>query len=407
MLSDMSQRVLIVPDKFKGTLTAAEAAAAIARGWSRRRPGDVLERLPMSDGGDGFGDAMSRLANARRRMVWTVDAAHRRWRSAWWWEPKARTAIIESASSIGLALLPRGRYHPFDLDTAGLAAVLLAASRAGARECLIGIGGSATNDGGFGVARALGWVFLDGAGVRLDRWTDLRRLRRIEHPARELGFDRVRVAVDVRNRLLGPAGCSRVYGPQKGLRPEDLPLAEASLSQLARVVRRQWGIDIAREPGAGAAGGLGFGLRAFLGAQIESGFDLFAREARLVWRLEGVDRVITGEGSVDRSSLMGKGVGEVVRLCEERGKPWLGLAGRLGEGMARKRMSRRFMAIVPDLADEKDAMARAGYWLEKLAEQAAESTETAGAKRAVALAPPTCDEPRARTRAEASRGRSA
>lgn len=403
----MKQRVLIVPDKFKGTLTAAEAAEAIARGWSRRRPGDVLDLLPMSDGGDGFGDAMRRLANARRRVVWTVDAAHRRLRSAWWWEPKTRTAIIESANSIGLALLPRGRYHPFDLDTAGLAAVLLAASRAGARECLIGIGGSATNDGGFGTARALGWVFLDGAGGRLDRWTDLGRLRRIEPPAEGLRFDRVRVAVDVRNRLLGPAGCSRIYGPQKGLRPEDYSLAEASLGQLARVVRHQWGIDIAREPGAGAAGGLGFGLRAFLGARLESGFDLFAREARLGRRLERVDRVITGEGSIDRSSVMGKGVGEVARLCEECGKPWLGLAGRIEEGMARKRMSRGFMAIVPDLTDEKNAMARADYWLEKLAERAAESVESRGARQALGPARPMGAKSRARTRAGAFRGRSA
>ena len=160
----MPLHVLIIPDKFKGTLTAAAAAEAIARGWRKARPHDSLDLLPMSDGGDGFGEVTSALLRARVQRVKTVDAAHRPCVARWWWEPRTRTAIIESAAVIGLAMLPPRRFHPFQLDTLGLGAVVRAAREKGGRRCLMGIGGSATNDGGFGLARALGWEFLDRSG---------------------------------------------------------------------------------------------------------------------------------------------------------------------------------------------------------------------------------------------------
>ena len=156
----MPLRVLIIPDKFKGTLTAHAAAAAIARGWRKARALDVLDLLPMSDGGDGFGEVTSALLHAKGYRVKAVDAAHRPCTAKWWWEPGSRTAIIESAAIIGLAMLPPKRFHPFQLDTLGLGAAVRAAARKGARRYLIGIGGSATNDGGFGLARSLGWQFL-------------------------------------------------------------------------------------------------------------------------------------------------------------------------------------------------------------------------------------------------------
>src|SRR3954468_21116789 len=196
-------RVLIAPDKFKGTLTASEAARAIARGWRKARPKDTLELLPITDGGDGFGQALSELWHVERRAVQTVDAAHRSIRARWWWEPSRKAAVIESAQVIGLAQLPHGRFHPFELDTRGLARVMLAALEMGTRRCVVGIGGSATNDGGFGLARALGWNFLDGAGESIERWTDLHRLARINAPARRKWFRELIVAVDVQNPLLG------------------------------------------------------------------------------------------------------------------------------------------------------------------------------------------------------------
>src|SRR5688572_10606079 len=155
----MPMKVLIIPDKFKGTLNAEEAAEAIAKGWSKIRPEDTLDILPMSDGGDGFGRVMSRLHKARMEPIQTVNAAGQRCVAQWGWDAQNRLAIIESASTAGLALLPPGKYHPFKLDSFGLGAILEAAWKSGARRCVIGIGGSATNDGGFGVARACGWKF--------------------------------------------------------------------------------------------------------------------------------------------------------------------------------------------------------------------------------------------------------
>src|SRR6266850_644353 len=156
-----AMKVLIIPDKFKGTLTAAQAASAIAAGWRRSRPDDKLDLLPMSDGGDGFGEVMSQLIGAGSQTTRTVDAAHKQCGAVWWWRAKTRSAIIESARVIGLAQLPAGKYHPFELDTQGLGNLLKAVAKKGARSCLVGVGGSATNDGGFGMARALGWQFFN------------------------------------------------------------------------------------------------------------------------------------------------------------------------------------------------------------------------------------------------------
>ncbi len=323
----MSKRVLIVPDKFKGTLTAREAADAIAAGWSARRPQDELDLLPMSDGGDGFGPVIGELLGAEARSEQTVDAAHRPCTARWWWAADRRLAVIETAQSNGLALLPKGRFHPFELDTLGTGRLLQAAIEAGARTGYLGVGGSATNDGGFGLARAMGWRFLRSDGSEIERWIELDRLAAVEPPARPDDMPRWIVATDVSNPLLGPEGATRVYGPQKGLRPEDLAAAERCLQRLAEVIHATTGFD-AGLPGCGAAGGLGFGLQAFLGAERQLGFDVFAGLSRLEERLARADLVITGEGSVDRSSLMGKGVGQLIDLCRRHGRPVIVLGGR-------------------------------------------------------------------------------
>ena len=368
----MALTVLIIPDKFKGTLTAAAAAAAIARGWRKARPGDSLSLLPMSDGGDGFGEVTRALLKARPQRVKAVDAAHRPCVAKWWWEPRTRTAIIESAAVIGLAMLLPKRFHPFQLDTRGLAAMVRAAAERGAKRCLMGIGGSATNDGGFGLARALGWEFLDRKGQSIERWTGLDQLERIRAPQGHRWFDRFVVATDVQNRLLGRRGATRIYGPQKGLRPQDFRLAERCLGRLARVVRKQFGRDFAREPGAGAAGGLGFGLRAFLGAEMQLGFDLFARQARLERRLRAADLVVTGEGAIDVSTLMGKGVGHIAQRCRQLKIPCIGLAGMVCADPGTGAFFTQARALT-ELATVAQTKARPAYWLERLAKQVAGS----------------------------------
>lgn len=365
----MTLRVLIIPDKFKGTLTASAAASAIARGWRRARPDDHLTLLPMSDGGDGFGGISGQWLGARHRTIATVNAAHQPVSVRWWFEPRTRTAIVESANVIGLAMLPPGKHHPFELDTFGLGAVLKAAARAGARRCLVGVGGSATNDGGFGMARALGWSFLDSRDQPIRQWTDLARLVCLLPPARSpLGRMRITVATDVQNLLLGKHGASRVYGPQKGLQTTDLGVADACFRTLSRVVRRHLKRSHALTPGAGAAGGLGFGLFAFTNADAKSGFELFSHHADLKKRLRSTDLVITGEGCIDRSTLMGKGVGDVARRCQESGIPCIGLSGVLGDERQVRRLFADVESLAPDLTTNEQARARPDYWLSKLAE---------------------------------------
>lgn len=342
----MPLRVLIAPDKFKGTLTAAEAAAAIARGWHTTRPQDRIEVLPISDGGDGFGAVMSERLRARPQWIRTVDAAHRPVTATWWWEAKRKTAIIESANVVGLAMLPRGHFHPFQLDTFGLGAVFRTAQRRGAKQIIVGIGGSATNDGGFGLARALGWKFLDRAGNEIVKWTRLHELAALGAP-RQRWQGKIIVAVDVQNHLLGARGATRVYGPQKGLTGEDFIPAENCLRRLAIMMRKKSGPDFSHRPGTGAAGGLGFGLAAFCDAELKPGFELFARYARMSLRLRAADLVITGEGAIDHSTAMGKGVGQLAQLCRARGVPCIGLAGVARPDAKVKRL----FTLTPGLTD--------------------------------------------------------
>jgi glycerate kinase len=325
--------------------------------------------MAMSDGGDGFGEVLSELLNASPQRIKTVDAAHRPCSATWWWEANTRTAIVESANVIGLAMLRAGKHHPFDLDTFGLGAILRATRRKGAREILIGIGGSATNDGGFGVARALGWKFLDRRGQTIRQWERLDELAEIRR-SKFRRFGKVIVAADVRNPLLGARGATRVYGPQKGLRPGDFAHAERCLRRVAHVVKREFGRDFARVPGAGAAGGLGFGLLAFVGAQLKPGFELFAKRAGLASRLRAADLVVTGEGRIDRSTAMGKGAGEIARRCRELEISCIGLAGEVVRSREVNRLFSQLHALT-DLTTPTEARAKPAAWLSRLAWQAA------------------------------------
>jgi glycerate kinase len=370
----MPLRVLVVPDKFKGTLTARAAAELIARGWREVRPEDQLELLPMSDGGDGFGAVLADLLHLEAQTTVTVDPAHRPREAAWWFDRGSGTAVVESAQVIGLALLPPRQFHPFELDTFGLGEVIRDVIVTGTRRCLFGIGGSATNDAGFGLAVALGWRFEDAARTNLTQWTDLAQLARITPPEPRLALPEVLVAVDVQNPLLGPIGASRVYGPQKGLRPEDFPVAEAALERLAVVVTQDLALDVAAEPGTGAAGGLGFGLRSFLNGRLESGFALFARYARLEEHIQSSDLVITGEGAIDPSTLMGKGVGEVARLSHKHKIPCLGLAGTLNPDLQKAPSLEpfsRLYGMAPHLTQSDAAQRDPHLWLPRLGALAA------------------------------------
>lgn len=367
----MALRILIVPDKFKGTLTASQAAQAIATGWTATRPNDVVDLLPMADGGDGFGEIIGHLLNAQPQECLTIDSAGHSRNANWWFAPTTRTGIIETAQSNGLALLPNKQFHPFQLDTFGIGALLMAATHAKARRIYVGLGGSATNDGGFGLARALGWTFWNGRGTELQAWTELLQLTRVQTPSQGLpGTAELVIAVDVTNPLLGPSGATRVYGPQKGLRESEVPMAEDCLTRLARVTQELLQHDYATEPGSGAAGGLGFALHAFCGGKIQPGAEVFATLAGLAQRINDADLVVTGEGGFDSQSLMGKGVGTVAQACARAGKRCLCLAGSVkpmnmpGEGF-------RAYSIVPTIGELEYAQVHASEGLRQLAARVA------------------------------------
>jgi glycerate kinase len=281
--------------------------------------------------------------------------------------------VVESAQVIGLALLPAGLYHPFQLDTFGIGAVLRDASQAGARHLFVGIGGSSTNDGGFGLARALGWSFWDGRGTELRAWTELEQLARVEEPLQRPAFGELTIAVDVANPLLGANGASRVYGPQKGLGDAEIPRAEACLRRLAEVIEARAGEDFSLEAGSGAAGGLGFGLRVFCGGIFRSGGEIFASLSRLQQRIKDADLVITAEGALDAQTLMGKGVRVIAEAAARAGKPCLCLAGSVSVDPASVPWPNfQTFAIVPRFATMGEAKAHAADSLRRLAAHAAQ-----------------------------------
>ena len=324
---------------------------------------------------------LAKLLRAKRRVTTSYDAAHRFIHPYWWFRGETRTAIIESAMVVGLAMLEEEERHPMRLDSMGLGELMFYCSRSGrsrqktARRAIIGIGGSATNDAGFGMAAELGWKFLDKAGREIQQWPNLVKLEKMTPPdPDELPLcllEKVTVAVDVQNPLLGPNGCTRVYGPQKGLREEDMPKAERALTRLAEVWEAQTGKDAASLPGAGAAGGLGFGLHCFAGAEIRPGFEIFAEAAKLPGLLQKADLVITGEGAMDRQTVMGKGVGELAKLALEHDRFCIGLAGQLHD---EEKLRRHFLHCdaLTNLTSAEKAQANPGHWLAKLARRTAE-----------------------------------
>ena len=363
----MPLSILIAPDKFKGTLTAPQAAKAIARGWKSARPKDRLTQLPISDGGDGFGALMAEALGANSLTIETQDASHALTNAPCWIDSNSGTAIVESANILGLAKLSSKKRQPLALDSRGLGIVLRDERFANCRQIIIGIGGSATNDGGFGMARELGWHFENDRGEPIYDWIDLVNLRKI-HPTEAKLPGEIIVAGDVQNPLLGPNGCTRVYGLQKGLVEECIPQAEAALERLAEIWETQMGGDVASLPGAGAAGGLGFGLSCFAGAKIRSGFEIFAKAAGLNALLREIDVVVTGEGAMDRQTVMGKGVGELAKRARANGCHCVGLAGLVEDRPSLAEILDDCRALT-DLTTATEGQENAARWLEKLARE--------------------------------------
>ena len=325
---------VIAPTAFKGTLTPRAAAEAIAAGVGRRYPDAQLEMVPISDGGDGFLECLEGPLRAARRSVLVRGPVHTPV-SASYGISGSGVAIIEAALAVGLARVPPSSLDAMGASSGGLGELLAEARQAGAREVLVGLGGSASTDGGTGMARALGYRFLDAAGIELPEGGGyLQRLARID-PS---GFDPawlllpIRVACDVDNALLGPAGSAASYGPQKGASGDQVRRLEEGLGRLAEAIRSDLGVDVTAMPFAGSAGGLGAGLAAFLGAALEPGAALVIDHVGLAQRLSAATAMVTGEGRLDAQSLHGKAPVQAGRLARRAGVRSVALVGSVGEG---------------------------------------------------------------------------
>lgn len=316
-------RILVAPQEFKGTLTASDAARAMEAGIRRALPDVFLDVCPIADGGPGTVQAFLDALGGERRVARVLDPLGRPVDAGWALLEDA-TAVIEMAAASGLALLRPEERDPRRATTFGTGELIRAALGAGCRKIIVGVGGSATNDGGTGAASALGVCFLDGKGRPLPPGgAALAQLSRIDVSGRDprlVDVDLV-VATDVTSPLYGPEGASVVYGPQKGADEATVKELDAALAHLAAVVERQLGLDLAFKPGAGAAGGLAYGLSVFCGARMAPGFDLVAKALELSRRIAAADIVLTGEGRLDSQTLRGKGPGEVARRAKQRGVP--------------------------------------------------------------------------------------
>jgi glycerate kinase len=366
-------RIVIASQEFKGSLTAVQAARAIADGLRRALADAEVTLVPMSDGGPGTVEAVVTAKGGRWQKT-VVRGPLGAAMEAAWGIVDGDTAIIEMAAASGLVLVPESQRDPRITSTYGTGELIAAALKAGCRRVIVGMGGSATNDGGAGVAQALGARLLDDAGQDLlPGGAALARLAHIEVSGLDPRLRQAQLfaATDVFNPLCGPQGASAVYGPQKGATPETVRELDAALSHYAAVIERDLGVRVLDVAGAGAAGGLGAGLVAFLGAEIVPGAKLVAETVALEQRIAGADLVIAGEGRLDAQTGFGKAPWEVARLARQAGVPVIAIAGALREDCGPELLAvfDAVATILPPGVPPQEAMARGAELLAAVAQQ--------------------------------------
>lgn len=330
-------RVLIAPDSFKGSMSAREVCEVVAESIRAIIPQATIDKLPMADGGEGTVEAM--VYNDRGRIVECfVDGPLGEKRSAKYGIiNQGKVAVMEMAEAAGLANLKEEQRNPLIASTIGVGQMIKDALDKGCSEILMGIGGSATNDGGMGMLIGLGYVFYDAAGNKLTGCgQNLLKVRQIDQTGadKRLGKIKVRVACDVDNPLLGRNGATSVYGPQKGASPKMVQQLEAGMENYATVVAELFGQDKAKIKGAGAAGGLGFGLMSFLAAELKPGFEMVSEAVGLEKRIKqgNYDWIVTGEGQINAQTLNGKLPYGVARLGKKYNQKVIAIVGSIGPG---------------------------------------------------------------------------
>ena len=361
-------RIVIAPDKFKGALTAGEVCDAIAKGLSEVLPDAEIVTAPMADGGEGTAEVIGQALGASWVRFKTHDPLGREIEGRYGWLVGRKLAVMEMSEAAGMRRLKSNELNPEIATTFGVGEMILDAAKRGAKEIIIGLGGSATNDGGFGMGRALGFRFLNIKGNEIENVPDLISLEKIlpspqssplrresREAAGEGNLPRILAAVDVKNPLLGENGATRVFGPQKGVTPDKIERLERALARLADVVVKEFGFDYRNEAGAGAAGGLGFGLMTFCNARISAGFKIAADSVGLGQKIEAADVVITGEGSLDRQTLEGKTPAGVAELARRHRKHVFAFVGRATDDpRVRQMFDGVYTNARPGMSDEEN-----------------------------------------------------
>lgn len=328
-------KIVIAPDSFKDSLSAQGVAEAIALGLAHVWPDAQLLKCPMADGGEGTVESILAACDGERRRTRVRGPLGAPVDAAWGWLARSHTAIIEMAEASGLQLVLPSLRDACTSSTFGTGELIRAALDAGAQRVILAIGGSATNDGGAGAMQALGVKLLDAQGQTLaPGGLALAQLARldlsdIDPRLAEVRFD---IAADVNNPLCGPHGASAIFGPQKGASPEQVQQLDLALGHFAEFCAQALHKDVRDEPGSGAAGGLGFAAKAFLGARFQAGVEVVAELVGLAEAVKGADLVITGEGRFDAQTLRGKTPFGVARIARQHGVPVVVIAGTLGEG---------------------------------------------------------------------------
>lgn len=361
-------RVLLCPDKFKGSLGALEVCEALARGVRRARAGAEVVMHPMADGGDGSLAILDAHLGLSTHAVDTVDPLGRPLTAAY--AHSADAAFVELASASGLVLLKSEERDPLRTSTYGTGVLIADALARGFREVVLLVGGSATNDAGTGIAAALGARFYDAGGQLLAPCgKTLRDVAHLDLSGLRLPPDlELTLLCDVTNPFHGPRGAAHVYAAQKGADERVVAFLDEGLRHFAGVLAAATGVDVRAISGAGAAGGVGGGLAAMLGARLSPGFDTVSALTGLEDRIAGADLVVTGEGRLDGQSASGKVADGVARLCRRYGKPAVGVVGvnALAPAAVAALGLREVRAVIDVARDRDDAMARAAAYLEEI-----------------------------------------
>lgn len=322
-------RILISPDKFKGSLSAADAAEAIRSGFRAVFPEAQYDLAPIADGGEGTAEIFCTALGGSRVAAPAHDALGRPIEASYVLFPDGKTALVEMSEASGLWRLDHAELNPLLASTYGTGELMAHAIANGARSLYLALGGSATNDAGVGMAAALGWQFLDAQGNALPPHPEsFPFIRTIQAPGQSPECEIIALC-DVQNPLLGPHGATHMFGPQKGATAETLPMLESSLAHVAELCAAQLQRDHRDVPGAGATGGLAYGLMTFCGGRLEPGFSAVSRLLDLEARISQASLVVTGEGRLDEQTAHGKGPAEVARLARAHGRPVIALAGKI------------------------------------------------------------------------------